>query len=127
MTANTRQTQSFLRNLFQERGLQPKNKLGQNFLIDLNLLEVLLRQADLSREDLVLEVGTGTGSLTAQLANHAGAVLSVEIDHHFFQLASETLGHRPHLRLVSLKTKTTSIPRCWNWSPRPGPAGNSKG
>src|SRR5919206_107135 len=65
-----RQTLSYLRNLFAERGIRPKNKLGQNFLIDLNLLDLLLRAADLTREDLVLEVGSGTGSLTVRLAEH---------------------------------------------------------
>src|SRR5436305_2495789 len=80
----SRQTLSYLRNLFEARGIRPKNKLGQNFLIDLNLLNVLLRAAELSREDLVIEVGTGTGSLTGRLAELAGAVLGVEIDLAFY-------------------------------------------
>lgn len=113
MAATTRQTQTFLRNLFQERGLHPKNKLGQNFLIDLNLLEVAVRHAELAPTDLVLEVGTGTGSLTARLAELAGAVLSVEVDRQFSQLAAETLGYRPHVRLVEadiLKNKNQLNP-----------------
>src|SRR5262245_30916065 len=88
----TRQTQSYLRGLFGARGLKPKNKLGQNFLIDLNLIDFVVRSAELTRADLVLEVGTGTGSMTAQLARLAGSVLSVEIDPSFHQLAKETLG-----------------------------------
>jgi 16S rRNA (adenine1518-N6/adenine1519-N6)-dimethyltransferase len=84
-----RQTLSYLRNLFDERGIRPKNKLGQNFLIDLNLLDLLLRSADLSRADLVIEVGSGTGSLTVRLAEQAGAVLSVEIDSAFFAMTQE--------------------------------------
>ena len=59
-----RQTLSYLRTLLVERGIQPKNKLGQNFLIDLNLLDLLLRTAELTHDDLALEVGSGTGSLT---------------------------------------------------------------
>ncbi|MCS6976942.1 MAG: 16S rRNA (adenine(1518)-N(6)/adenine(1519)-N(6))-dimethyltransferase RsmA [Gemmatales bacterium] len=84
-----RQTQSYLRNLFESRGLKPKGKLGQNFLIDLNLLQVIVAAAELGREDLVLEVGSGTGSLTAALAAQAGAVLGVELDPDFYQLARE--------------------------------------
>ena len=42
-----RQTLSYLRTLFTERGIRPKNKLGQNFLIDLNLLELIVREAEL--------------------------------------------------------------------------------
>jgi 16S rRNA (adenine1518-N6/adenine1519-N6)-dimethyltransferase len=94
-----RQTQSFLRGLFDERGLRPKSKLGQNFLIDLNLVDFILRNAELTDADLAVEVGSGTGSLTAQLAGLARAVLSVEIDSSFHQLARETLGDRPNVHL----------------------------
>jgi 16S rRNA (adenine1518-N6/adenine1519-N6)-dimethyltransferase len=95
-----RQTQSVLRELIEARGLKPKNKLGQNFLVDLNLIDFIVRHADLNRDDLVLEVGTGTGSLTAKLVDGAGAVLSVEVDASFHQLAQETLGPRSNLVLL---------------------------
>src|SRR5713101_8225450 len=83
-----RQTLSYLRNLLQGRGIRPKNKLGQCFLIDLNVLDLLLRVAELTRDDLAVEVGSGTGSLTSRLAEEAGAVLSVEIDPAFFALTN---------------------------------------
>jgi 16S rRNA (adenine1518-N6/adenine1519-N6)-dimethyltransferase len=95
-----RQTLSYLRDLFQQRGLRPKNKLGQNFLIDLNLLDVLLNGAELDRTDLAVEIGTGTGSLTAWLAERAGGVFSVEIDPAFHALAREALRDRERVRLV---------------------------
>src|ERR1700730_12121069 len=97
-----RQTLSYLRNLFEERGLRPKNKLGQNFLIDLNLLDLLLRTADLTRDDLVLEVGSGsgTGGMTTPLRDDAGAVLSVEVEPAFYALASETVIGSDHVTLV---------------------------
>ncbi len=94
-----RQTYSYLRELVQSRGLSPKNRLGQNFLVDLNLIDFIVNHADLTKDDLVLEVGTGTGSLTARLADGAGAVLSVEIDASFHQLAQETLGPRNNVVL----------------------------
>src|SRR5262245_30754839 len=96
----TRQTLSYLRNLFEERGLRPKNKLGQNFLIDLNLLDVLLRAAELSKDDIVLEVGTGTGSLTVRLAERAGDVLDVELDSAYFELTHETTADLPNVLLL---------------------------
>jgi 16S rRNA (adenine1518-N6/adenine1519-N6)-dimethyltransferase len=96
-TPSTRQTLSYLRNLFAERGIKPKNKLGQNFLIDLNLLDLLLRSAELTRDDLVLEVGSGTGSLTAQLVEQAGAVVSVEIDPAFAALTEESVAQRERI------------------------------
>jgi 16S rRNA (adenine1518-N6/adenine1519-N6)-dimethyltransferase len=95
-----RQTLSYLRGLLEERGIHPKNKLGQNFLIDLNLIDLIVRTAELSRDDLALEVGTGTGSLTARLADLAGAVLSIEIDSHFHELAKELLYGRDNVTLL---------------------------
>lgn len=95
-----RQTLGFLRNLLDSRGIQPKNKLGQNFLIDLNMLDLVVRSADLSKSDLVLEVGSGTGTLTGRLADLAGAVVSVEIDADFHHLTRELFGKRDNIRLM---------------------------
>ena len=76
---------------FREMGIQPATRHGQNFLIDLNLQRVIVEAAELDRRDVVLEVGTGTGGLTTQIAAAAGAVITVEIDGHLFELASELL------------------------------------
>jgi len=100
LQTTTRQTLSYLRQLLEERGIKPKNKLGQNFLIDLNLLDLLLRAAELSVEDLVLEVGSGTGNLTARLTEQAGAVVSVEIDPAFSAMTEEAV--QDHLDRVAL-------------------------
>jgi 16S rRNA (adenine1518-N6/adenine1519-N6)-dimethyltransferase len=96
-----RQTLSYLRNLFEERGLKPKNKLGQNFLIDLNLLDLLLRTAELTHDDIVLEVGSGTGSLTVRLLEQSGGVVSVEVDPAFAALTDEAVReHRDRVALL---------------------------
>lgn len=99
-TPSTRQTLSYLRNLLEERGISPKNKLGQNFLIDLNLLDFLLRAAELTRDDLALEVGSGTGGLTARLVETAGAVASVEVDPAFACLTDEAITARDRVALL---------------------------
>ena len=83
-----RQTRSHLMELFRRLGFHPRTDLGQNFLIDLNLVEYIVRQAELTRDDVVLEVGSGTGGLTTFLAGQAGAVVSVEIDRNMYTLAS---------------------------------------
>lgn len=95
-----RQTLSYIRNLLESRRLTPKAKMGQNFLIDLNLLDLIVQTAELDRQDAVLEVGTGTGSLTARLCDHAGAVVSVELDTDFLRMASEMLAGRGNLSLM---------------------------
>lgn len=108
-----RQTLSFLRNLLKQRGIEPKNKLGQNFLIDLNLLDLIVRTAELSKSDAVLEVGSGTGTLTGKLAEAAGAVVTVEIDDDFFTLVRELMLPHPNVLVLHadvLRTKNELNP-----------------
>ena len=100
MTTAARQTQSFLRQRFEEAGLRPETRRGQNFLIDLNLLDLLVGAADLGPHDVVLEVGTGLGSLTSRLAPLAAHVVTVEIDPHIYQLASEELADLPNVTML---------------------------
>lgn len=100
MTIAARQTQSFLRQRFEEAGIRPETRHGQNFLIDLNLLDVLVNSVDPGPSDVVLEVGTGLGSLTSRLASLAAHVVTVEIDPHLFQLASEELADQPNVTML---------------------------
>lgn len=85
------QTISFLRQRFKENGIQPLGRFGQNFLIDPNLQQLLVEAAELTVEDVVLEIGTGTGGLTTIVAQCAAEVVTVEIDQHLYELASEQL------------------------------------
>ena len=104
-----RQTASFLIGKFREVGVRPNTRRGQNFLIDLNLVQLLADTADPGPDDVVLEIGTGTGSLTAMLAARAAAVVTVEVDPQLYQLASETLidcGNVTMLQLDALKNKS---------------------
>lgn len=108
-----RQTLSYLRNLLAERGIRPKNKLGQNFLIDLNLLDLIVRTAELTKEDCVLEVGSGTGTLTGRLAESAGAVLTVDVDTAFYNLTRELIAGHANVRVLqadALKSKNELNP-----------------
>ncbi len=85
------QTLKFLLRRFQEAGISPNHKLGQNFLMDQNLLKLVVRSADIQPTDIILEVGTGSGGLTVQMAPLAGHVITVELDEQLYQLASEEL------------------------------------
>jgi 16S rRNA (adenine1518-N6/adenine1519-N6)-dimethyltransferase len=97
-----RQTKTFLTERFREMGISPATRHGQNFLIDLNLQRLIVDAAELTPEDVVLEVGTGTGALTAMMAERAAAVVTVEIDPHLFELASEQLIDLPNVAMLHL-------------------------
>ena len=101
-----RQTRSHLMSLFQHQGIHPRTDLGQNFLIDLNLIDYVVDQAQVGPDDVVLEIGTGTGGLTAYLAQTAGDVVSVEIDHRVHALAKEVTGSAGGCRLRSPASRT---------------------
>lgn len=108
MSAAERQTRSYLMKLFSEHGLHPRGDLGQNFLIDLNIVQYIADQAMIGPDDVVLEVGTGTGSLTTFLAREAAAVVSVEYDRNLFGLAQRILKGLSNVTLLqadALKNK----------------------
>jgi 16S rRNA (adenine1518-N6/adenine1519-N6)-dimethyltransferase len=109
-----RQTQGYLQQLFAERGIAPRSRLGQNFLIDLNIQRLLVETARLERRDVALEVGAGTGGLTAELARYAGQVLAVEIDPRYYALAAEAVAGCTNVTLVHadvLKSKNRLNPQ----------------
>lgn len=109
----SRQTRSHLMQLFGQFGFNPRSDLGQNFLIDINLIEFAVRAADLSKRDLVLEVGTGTGGMTTFLASEAGHVISVDVDKNMFALASHAVSGFDNVTLIHrdiLKNKNTLAP-----------------
>ena len=101
-------TKSMLKVLFEERGIRIKKQWGQNFLIDQNLLQFIVKTAELSRNDVVLEIGVGTGSLTRLLAQKAGHVFAVEVDRKLFEILEETLKDFNNVTLINrdiLKSK----------------------
>jgi 16S rRNA (adenine1518-N6/adenine1519-N6)-dimethyltransferase len=113
MKDTERQTRSHLMELFAERGLHPRTDLGQNFLIDLNIIEQIVREARLEPNDVVLEVGCGTGGMTTFLAREAGEVVSVEVDRRMFELASEQVAPYSNVTIINrdvLKNKNRLAP-----------------
>ncbi len=69
-----------LKQELREYGLFPKKRLGQHFLVDLNILNKVVRTAQVGKEDVVLEVGPGLGEMTLALARLAKKVIAIEID-----------------------------------------------
>ncbi len=95
-----RQTQSYLRSLFARRGISPRRSLGQNFLIDLNLHELIVQQAAVGPGELILEVGTGAGALTTLLAAQGAKVVAVELDADMARLTEEAVAALAGVRVL---------------------------
>ena len=68
-----------------------QKKFGQNFLIDTHVLDKIIRAADITKEDMVLEIGPGIGTMTQYLAEAAGKVVAVEIDKNLIPILTDTL------------------------------------
>ncbi len=96
----TRQTTAYLKQLFVEVGFVIDAKRGQNFLVDLNLLDLLERSAGITPADVVLEVGTGTGALSERLSRAAQHVVTCEIDPRLACLARDKLIDCDNVTLV---------------------------
>ena len=94
------QTKSQIRELLAAAGVMPKRKFGQHFLVDLNLVRLLIDAAKIRSDDVVLEVGCGTGSMTQLLAERAGAVVTVEIDRTLAGIAGAQLAGLDNVELV---------------------------
>ena len=97
-----RQTQSYLRGLFAKRGLSPRHRLGQNFLIDLNIHDLIVELAEVGPDDVILEVGPGAGALTSLMGSRGARVLAVELDPGMAQLAGEATAEMPNVRILNL-------------------------
>lgn len=80
--------------------LKAKKSLGQNFLIDLNILGKIVSAAELDGTKGALEIGPGIGALTQQLAKQAGRVVAVEIDQRMLPVLEETLGGYDNAEVV---------------------------
>ena len=83
-----------------ELGTHPHHKWGQNFLIDLNLMQMVPDCIEIGKNDLVLEVGHGTGSLTTLLAERAGQVVAVDIDPDMHTIASRELAELGNVSFI---------------------------
>jgi len=77
--------------LLKKYNLWTKKSLGQNFLIDKKTLDRIVAAAELTKEDLVVEIGTGLGTLTRKLTESTNKVISIEIDQSMKQIHQQTI------------------------------------
>lgn len=78
-----------------------QKKYGQNFLIDSHVLDKMISAAQITKEDCVLEIGPGIGTLTQYLAENAGEVVAVEIDKMLIPVLHETLAAYPNVTVIN--------------------------
>jgi 16S rRNA (adenine1518-N6/adenine1519-N6)-dimethyltransferase len=94
------QTLTEIRALLESRSLSPRHALGQNFLIDQNLIRKLVDEAGVGPDSAVLEIGCGTGTLTEELLGRGARVVGVEIDRGLVALLRERLAASTRFSLV---------------------------
>jgi len=102
------QTKQQIQGLLASAGIEPNKRRGQHFLIDLNLMRFLLDAAGIGPDDIALEPGCGTGSLTEALAELAGKVIAVEVDPNLARIARGKLDSAGNVELINediLETK----------------------
>jgi 16S rRNA (adenine1518-N6/adenine1519-N6)-dimethyltransferase len=95
------QTKRQIRDLLSSAGVSPNKRLGQHFLIDLNLMRLLVDSANIQKDDVVLEVGCGTGSMTEALAEQAGRIIAVELDRNLSKIAEKQLAMSENVEIIN--------------------------
>lgn len=78
-----------------------QKKFGQNFLIDTHVLEKIIAAAEVTKDDFVLEIGPGIGTMTQYLCEHARAVAAVEIDKNLIPILADTLGAYDNVEIIN--------------------------
>ncbi len=94
-----------------------QKKFGQNFLIDTHVLEKIIAAAGVTKEDCVLEIGPGIGTMTQYLAEHARQVIAVEIDKNLIPILGETLEEYTNVTIINediLKVDIKSLAEQYN-------------
>ena len=78
-----------------------QKRFGQNFLIDSHILEKIVESAEITKEDCVLEIGPGIGTMTQYLAESAGQVIAVEIDKSLIPILEDTLSPYDNVTVIN--------------------------
>ncbi len=87
--------------ILQKYNFSFQKKFGQNFLIDTHVLDKIIRAAGISKDDMVLEIGPGIGTMTQYLAEAAGKVIAVEIDKNLIPILEDTLSEYDNVTIIN--------------------------
>jgi len=99
-----------MRNLLKKYKIYPSKRLGQNFLIDKGAVKRVIEAANLQPDDIVLEIGPGTGVLTIELAKRVKKVIAVEKDQKMIEILKETLKEFENVEIVQEDILKFQIP-----------------
>lgn len=94
-------TPSRTRALLDQYGFNFKKSLGQNFLVDVNIINKIIEASQIDETTGIIEVGPGMGSLTEQLAKHAKKVMSFEIDQRLIPVLNDTLSPYDNVTIIN--------------------------
>src|SRR5439155_20421105 len=95
--------------LLRRHDIRASTSLGQRFLVDRSVLSAIVDAAELSADDEVLEVGPGTGVLTAALAARVRSVTAVEVDPCMVALLEETRAETKNVKMVGANAHTVNL------------------
>ena len=87
--------------VLQKHDFHFQKKFGQNFLIDPHVLDKIIEAAEVTKDDFVLEIGPGIGTMTQYLAESAGKVIAVEIDKNLIPILGETLAEYDNVTIIN--------------------------
>ena len=95
--------------IIKKYGFKMTKSLGQNFLINENILDNIIESANINNNDVVLEIGTGIGTLTQWLCEKAKKVIAVEIDKNLIPILNETLSDYNNITIINKDILKTDI------------------
>ncbi len=98
---NNLSSSSYIRKIIKEFGFQFTKSLGQNFLKDEDTVYDIVNLAELTKDDVVIEVGPGIGVMTDIIAQYAGKVIAIEIDQKLIPILEKTLAHHDNIIVVN--------------------------
>lgn len=90
-----------VKELVRKHNIRTSKSLGQNFLIDNTIIKHIVESAQVSTDDMIIEVGPGVGSMTVELASRSGRLIAVEIDRHLIPALMENLAGFNNVEIIN--------------------------
>lgn len=100
---------STIKSIREKHGFNFSKNLGQNFLVDKNIIDDIIEGSNIAEDDLVIEIGPGVGVLTAEAAERAAKVVAVEIDTNLIPILEETLAEYDNVTVINRDILKTDL------------------